>query len=893
MHSLHYLLPLLRRGVKTGNKEFIERFYFLLHDWYRDPHNKPGGANSRYAWGPPIYEGFRSLVFVCAAAGPRGTAPWLAKALKKQGEMAASSARYEGVNNASLHQQMGLYAVAVTLGRPAWRNLARQRIAILAARLIHPDGSDEEGALTYAQNDYRWFNQAAERFRRAGDAIPPEFARLDAIPGFLAQATRPDGRIEALGDSSPTLLGARDWAGTPAEWAATGGASGVPPSSTFSAYAGGYVFGRSGWGSESRPLVDQTYYSVRAGQGSGIPHAHDDAGALTLYSYGSSLLPDTGQWKYVYGSTRSFIVSRAAHNAVLVDGVARTRPRPELRTAQAPGLDMTTVVDTGYRGVTLTRTIAYDRVDDVVLVWDRLESAKDVRASQQWGLGRDRKVTLDQDTAHTTGDGANVSLFFTSGGSPLDVERGDKKPWRGWNSIAYGELSPAPSLRASQRGTSLSWLTVIAPRKPGVPGGEYAATSTVSGTAASVVLRTPSGSSQVDLDATSGRLSPATTLTPTASAPEPIVLAGTATSLRGRGLVPGAPVTLESMPVGSTTWTAVTSGVASQAGTIDLGPAPMPVTADLRLVSGGTASAPVRVTAAVAPQPPTAVTATPTGPGQVTVAWQPPVDTGGAPLTRYAVRIDGKRVVVPAGGATSVVVKVVHAGAEVAKVRAFNVVAMSTWAQLDSTVPPYPSITGPTKVRKGTRVTVKMAGLLPGQVADVAVNTVKSGAVRVLHPTATQDGTATVRFQVRWISRVSVTSGGVTSAVLRIGVPTKNALTWGRLRMITGGEQMVILRFWSRAAAGWRGDPVGAARRPRPVHRRGRDAAAARAASGCRSSSAARRPDRARRRQHRVVRRPRARRRLRACRCAPRRKRIPDAVFLPVDQRAYDEASAG
>ncbi len=771
MHSLHYLLPLLRRGVKTGNKDFIDRFYFLIHDWYRD--NKPGGASSRYAWGPPIYEGFRSLVLVCAAAGPRGTAPWLARALKKQGEMAASSARYEGINNASLHQQMGLYAVAVTLGRPAWRRLAKQRIDTLAARLIHEDGSDEEGALTYAQNDYRWFNQAAERFRRAGDSIPPEFARIAAIPAFLAQATRPDGRIEALGDSSPTLLGARSWDGTSAEWAATGGASGVAPSATFSSYAGGYVFGRSGWGSESRPLVDQTYYSVRAGQGSGIPHAHDDAGALTLYSYGSPLLLDTGQWKYVYGSTRSFVVSRAAHNAVLVDGATRTRPRPQLSTAQAPGLDMTTVVDTGYSGVTLTRTIAYDRVDDVVLVWDRLTSVKQVRASQQWGLGRDRGVTLDQDTAHTTGEGANVSMFFTSGGAPLDVGRGDKKPWRGWNSIAYGELAPAPSLRATQKGMSLSWLTVIAPRKPGVPGSAFSATSSVSSTNASVVLRTPTGSQQVNLDATSGSLSPATTLTPTASAPAPIVLAGSTTSLRGTGLVPGAGVTLESMPAGGTTWTAISSGVAGRAGTIDLGPAPMSATSDLRLVSGGAASAPVRVIAAVAPQPLAGVTASPTGPGEVTVSWQPPADTGGAPLTRYAVRIDGKRVVVAADAATSVVVSGVHAGDEVAKVRAFNAVAMSAWASIGVAVPPYPSVTGPTKVRKGTTVRVKLAGLLPGQVADVAVKTVKSGAVKLRHRTATKNGTATVRFLVRSTTRVSATSGGITSAVLRIGVPTR------------------------------------------------------------------------------------------------------------------------
>ena len=76
MHSLHYLLPLLRRGVKTGNRDFIDRFYFLIHDWVRD--NKPGARSPRDVWDlPTIYEGFRSLVLVCAAAGPRCEAPWL------------------------------------------------------------------------------------------------------------------------------------------------------------------------------------------------------------------------------------------------------------------------------------------------------------------------------------------------------------------------------------------------------------------------------------------------------------------------------------------------------------------------------------------------------------------------------------------------------------------------------------------------------------------------------------------------------------------------------------------------------------------------------------------------------------------------------------------------
>ena len=767
MHSLHYLLPLLRRGVVTHNQAMIDRFYFLVHDWFKD--NKPGGPTSRYAWGPPIYEGFRSLVLVCAAAGPKGDAPWLMKALVQNGTMAANPRRYEGINNASLHQSMGLYAIAVTIGRPAWRRLAIARERALAVRLVHEDGSDEEGAPNYAINNYRWFNQAAERMRRAADPVPAELSRVDATPAFIAHATRPDGRVEALGDGFPAPLGPAAWTGTAAEWSATGGASGFAPSDTMTAYAGGYVFGRSGWGSLGRPLRDETFYSVRAGQGNGIPHAHDDAGSLTLYSHGAPLLLDTGQWEYRYGTTRSFVVSRAAHNVVLVDGVARSRPRPQLRTTRVGGLDITTVVDRGYSGVTLTRTIAYDRVEDVVVVWDRLTSAKPVRASQQWGLGRDRDVTMDGDAVHTTGPGANVSLLFTSGGAPQDLAVGKKSPLRGWNSESYGELSPAPSVRATQKGSSLSWLTVIAPRADGVPASSVTASATVGATAASVALDSAGGSATVNLDDVSGSRTALTQMTPSVATTATVVLAGSTGRVRARGLTPSAPVTVEASPPGAGAWTTVASGTATAAGTASM-PITVATTSDYRVVSGAAASAPVTVVGAVAPQPPVGVVATPTGRGQVTVTWQPPVDTGGAPLTQYAVRVDGKRVVAPAGAA-SAVVSGVRAGSRVATVRAFNEVAMSAWASAAVAVPAYPSVTGPTRAKKRSTVTLALAGLLPGQPVSVAVTTVKSGKVATRSLTAGADGRATVKVTVRSTVRVVASSGGVRSAAHRIGVP--------------------------------------------------------------------------------------------------------------------------
>jgi hypothetical protein len=763
MHSLHYLLPLLRRGVKADDRAMVDRFYSVLRDWVRD--NKPGGRTSRYAWGPPIYEGFRAQVLVCAAAGPKGQKRWLRRALRKHGEMMADYRRYEGVNNASLHQSMGLYAIGVTMGRPAWRRLAITREQNLAVRLVHGDGSDEEGALTYAINNYRWFQQAAQRLRLAGDPVPQELLRVNATPGFIAHATRPDGRVEALGDTSPEPLETRRWNGTAAEFSATGGASGTAPGQTFASFDGGYVFGRSGWGAGKRDLADETFYSIRAGKADGIPHAHDDAASVTLYAHGSPLLLDTGQWRYTYGSTRSFVVSRAAHNVVLVNGARRTNPRPELRTTRVDGLDISTVVDRGYSGVTITRTVAYDRAEDVLLVWDRLESGKAVRASQQWGLGRDRDVRIEADAVHSSGPGADVSMLFTSGGAPLDVAKGRRSPMRGWNSQAYAELSPAPSVRATQKGTSLSWLTVITPRAEGVHAATTSATSAVSGRSASVVLTSAAGSATVTLDDAGGSRTAAGTLTPT-TVVAPGVRAGRATPLRATGLTPSAPVSVETLPVGATAWTPVATGTASAAGTVGVRVA-VPATADFRVVSGATASDPVRVTAAFPPAPPGDVTATPSGRGKVTVSWTPPADTGGVPLTGYVVRVDGVRRVVGAG-ATSLEFTKVRAGTRKVNVRAANAAARSPRAKTSVAVTPYPSVDGPSKVRKGSRVTLSLAGLLPRPKTTVTIKTTKNGKVVTRRVDPTNKGTATIRIRVRSTVKVFATSGGVRSAPHRI-----------------------------------------------------------------------------------------------------------------------------
>jgi hypothetical protein len=643
MHALYYLLPLLREGVRTNNTAMLVRFYTVLADWIKD--NPATGPTRSLAWNLPMVVGYRALALTCAAAVPGNATVWLRQALYSTGAWLAWPANYDGSNNASLHQSMGLLAIGAAIGRPDWERIAVSRISSLAVRLIKNDGSDGEGAPAYAVDNYQWFIDAAERIRRAGLVVPSTLSRVTLVPAFLAQAVRPDGKLEALGDTTPAPLPAGLWTGTAAEWTATGGQSGTPPTSTYATYAGGYVFGRSGWGTQ-QPYSQETFYSVRFGPRSGIVHAHDDSGALTLYSQGSELLFDVGQWRYSYGATRNYVVSRAAHNVVVVDGVARsTYPAPTLVNASTGDFDVTTVVDRGYRGVTLTRTIVYDRAQNLFVVWDRLVSAASVKASQQWGLGPDRGTTVTPDMVSSTGAGANVSLLFTGGSDGQDVVSGAKAPWRGWNSSAYGQLSPAPSVRSTQFGSHLSWVTVIAPRAAGVSDAGLTATSTSTDSSATVGITTPAGGTTwLALTNSSAAVTAAPGTVPaTVSIAPRLLKQGSPLFVRASSLVPGEPVSLERQDGG--VWSSVASGVASAAGTVGWRIVPTSSGA-YRVVSSAGPTAAVPVVVAMTPGPVTGLVVT-TSHRSVTVRWRPPASNGGLPISGYIITVAGMRVVVP------------------------------------------------------------------------------------------------------------------------------------------------------------------------------------------------------------------------------------------------------
>jgi hypothetical protein len=492
MSSLHYLMPLLREGVRSGNPAMVDRFYLLIRDWSLNNRLGMKHPPNAAAW-QPIYTGYRMQVIGCALAGPRGNELWLRQLAAVHANYVTTYRSSLASNNTGIQLAMGQYVIGCAMQNAGWRSAARSRLSTLASKLVFSDGSTNEGAVSYAKSDWQWFNESAQRIALCGEKAPSALARVDDVPEFVAHAIRPDGRYEALGDTSPERASTSLFKGTLAEWPASKGVSGKHPKATFRRFEGGFVFGRSGWGTTSRPFTDQTFYSVRTGKGrgAGVFHAHADAGSVTFYANGSEQLYDTGQWKYQYGSTRDYVMGRNAHNVVTASGGGYTTSRAPAvtRSNSTASRDLVTLTDTGYRSnkITLTRTIMYSRAGEYLVIWDNAGSSKKdskgrrIRRTftQHWQLAPGRSTTVEPDRISTDGKGGNTTLVWVGPRPSLTVANGWTSPRMGWVSQSYGDLTPAPMARATREGTGANWVTVVIPRRAGVPSSAVSATGRV------------------------------------------------------------------------------------------------------------------------------------------------------------------------------------------------------------------------------------------------------------------------------------------------------------------------------------------------------------------------------------------------------------------------------
>ena len=473
IHSLTWALPLLYRGVNVQNPAMIDRFRQLMYWWIEDHKGKRG-----FWVDGSIYGGLRTQTLTCAAQTLAD--PIIAEAARRDAETMLRTFRRStdiavGANNTDLIRQLGATALYCTTGDAAKIEQGKRNLISIARGVIHDDGSDTEGSPHYGMYKEKLLTDLERYAAVCGIDISPIPQLRESMYQFVAQATRPDFKLESLGDTASVPLrntfGVGDWR---ADWLRSRGTTGAPPSPLYTAFDGGYVFARSSWDSSQ----NATYYTLRFDSTRPpTAHTHDDGAALTLYSRGVSWIGDPGPYRYENGSSlRHFMKSRTAHSSFTVTGVPRTKSRKVVRVntrsdAQQGGNDLSCLRDNTWGTVKVTRCVTYARSIDAIVVADYVNAKrakKSKRAiTQRWQLPPGIGV-----------EGNGDMLTLVSGDQRVDVAKAGVGTWNitsarsgsnvGWFTGNWGEKVPGAVLerkaRIKKKKSSEAMVTVFVPR---------------------------------------------------------------------------------------------------------------------------------------------------------------------------------------------------------------------------------------------------------------------------------------------------------------------------------------------------------------------------------------------------------------------------------------------
>ncbi len=474
LQQLRFVMALMYRWQDTGDPGYRDRAIELVRAWIAA--NPRGHPASPSAWKDQV-TAWRAMTLVCMA-GMLPPTPWLDDAIRLHGSVLAEPAFYVVTGNHALNQSLGLLDVGCYLGRTDWQQLASRRLDRFVSAAIDGQGVSDEQAVKYDRYDYDRFELAREHLQRCGLPVSAAFDRVDRIPAFLAQATRPDGHYETIGDSDDRRSSVIP--GTPAEYSASLGTKGIAPSETVALYQRGYAFGRTGWGVGTRPFVDEMFFSLRYGPGL-LHHGHDDAGSLTFFGNGAQLLVDPGYGDQNSSRWHRYFVSRPAHDVVVARGVtsAPTKASSLERSSIKPrSVDLSVAIRV-YPGVTMHRRVVFSRRLGYLIVEDTVSSSVARTYAQLWHLVEDaRPLTQGRRTWTRRAQGnLLIQQLLPTGTTRRHV--GETSPIQGWISRAYGQRAAAPVIAQVASGTRVRYLTLLAPFGAGT--GSTSPPVTVSG----------------------------------------------------------------------------------------------------------------------------------------------------------------------------------------------------------------------------------------------------------------------------------------------------------------------------------------------------------------------------------------------------------------------------
>ncbi|MFO7945399.1 MAG: alginate lyase family protein, partial [Armatimonadota bacterium] len=324
----------------TGDEKYAREFVDQLTDWVHDqPAPVLGSPNSAPTW-RTIEQGIRTAgswqdaycYFLHSPSLTPEAHTLFLKSFVEHGRtltrMAVEHPEHRG--NWVTMEMNGLAHIGVMFPEfteaKGWRDVAYGRLMAELDRQVYPDGAQKELTTGYHQVSLGNFKRALEPAERNDVEVPDGYlSALKRMYEYNLEAMIPGGRLPPLNDAGMTnVTGSLQeayeiWGDEKFAWGAGGGGEPSPLgfTSRFFPWAGQAVM-RSGWDREAR------YMMFEIGP-FGIGHQHEDKLGLYLYGYGKPLLTEAGTYRYDRSKWRRYVLSTAAHNTIMVDGVGQHR----------------------------------------------------------------------------------------------------------------------------------------------------------------------------------------------------------------------------------------------------------------------------------------------------------------------------------------------------------------------------------------------------------------------------------------------------------------------------------------------------------------------------------------------------------------------------------------
>lgn len=458
-HMLRWLEP-ARRAALAGDTTAWAFWLRWVREWVDK--NLEGTGTSPWAW-TDMSDGIRAELLCFAAPQIAENNPelesWIENVIMVHAEHLRADENIGNANHA-MHQHEALFVVGRVLGDEATWRLALDRLGSLLVEQYDQDGINAEGALAYHSNNFIWWDRTLRRVDIEGIERPAGAERHRRAPTGLAHGTRPDGTLAPIGDTDlarPLRIGHEH-----TEYVTTDGSSGRPPGDTHRTYGAGLIFVRSGWGDQSRPFSEQTFFTLRFGPSRRV-HGHHDGTSITYSGGPVNWVVDPGKYSYDSGEVREYMVSRRSHS--LVDLPERSARKDARVTLERESIDEDLhdylLTDDSYAPIRVSRRVIWSVNGEYLVVIDHVESRRRVLARQNWLLDPAVDTRVQGNTVRLAEADRHAAIVFLDDDVSPSTARGQESPLDGWVSMRWKEITPATVARAEKRASSIAFTTVV------------------------------------------------------------------------------------------------------------------------------------------------------------------------------------------------------------------------------------------------------------------------------------------------------------------------------------------------------------------------------------------------------------------------------------------------